>query len=194
MPQRMLPRNFARPPEFLIPLSNSELQELGTFTAIWSQIDWIIMMMVSSLAKTDIKPVLLMIETMTTGPRVNLLKKLCQDDPNDTKAAIKKLCENNSGLIEERNHIIHGVWGIEWNYSTNATKAACYFPKKKRKHIYAEKLIELSQRAADFSRCLGELLEQISPYVSGEKPRPFFFGDGPPPNHQPPPPWPPEQP
>src|SRR5438046_601542 len=78
MPERVLPREFPTPPEFLIPLSNAELQELGTFTAIWSQIDSIMLTIVHQLTGTPLGALQLMMETMTTGPRINLLKKLCQ--------------------------------------------------------------------------------------------------------------------
>lgn len=73
MPERVMPRDFPKPPIFIIPLSNSELQELGTFTAIWSQIDWTIMMLIAKLAETEMANAQLLLETMTTGPRVGLL-------------------------------------------------------------------------------------------------------------------------
>jgi hypothetical protein len=148
MPERVLPREFAIPPEFLLPLSNAELQELGTFTAIWSQVDWIIMMIVCHLTKTEMGSLQLVMESMTTGPRVNLLKKLCQDRPNDIKKAITKVCDDNSGLIEDRNHILHGLWAIEWDCGTGTTEPACLFQKNRRKPIYAKKLAILSERGA----------------------------------------------
>jgi hypothetical protein len=194
MPERVLPREFSVPPEFLIPLSNAELQELGTFTAIWAQLDWIIMLVFCYVAKIETGPAHLIMENMTTGPRVGLLKKLCQADPkNDIKKSIAKICDDNGGLIEDRNHIIHGLWAIEWNYTTGRTTPACLFQKGGRKPIYAGKLAQLSDRAAKFSNELGALLAQLNPQFSRVQraPHPFFFGAGTPTGHAPPP-WPPE--
>jgi predicted 3-demethylubiquinone-9 3-methyltransferase (glyoxalase superfamily) len=115
MPERVLPRAFPLVPELLIPLSNVELQELGTFAAIWGQIDWIVLTMIAHLIKADFGAVQFMLDAMTTGPRIAMLSRLCQQETNDTNKAIKKLCDDNGGLIEDRNHIIHGLWGIEWN-------------------------------------------------------------------------------
>jgi hypothetical protein len=190
MPERVLPRDdFPDSPEYLIPLSNPELQELGTFTAIWSQIDWIIMMMIAQILKTEIGHVQLMLETMTTGPRVNLLKKLCQDD-NEIQKSIRKLCEDQGGLIEDRNHIVHGLWAIHWDYPTGVTTPSCLYQRGKRDPIPAEKLKVLSNRAARFSNRLGNLLKQMNPAWTGNPPRPFFFGAGSPEGYEPPP-WPP---
>jgi hypothetical protein len=194
MPERVLPRDdFPKVPELLIPLSRAELQELGTFTAIWSQIDWIVLIMIAHFTKAEIGAVQFMLETATTGPRINMLKRLCQEDVTDAKIAVRKLCDDNSGLIEDRNHIIHGLWAIEWDYSTGTTTPACLYQKGKRSPIPAEKLKELSDRAATFSSRLGCLLEQINPIFAGEHPRRFFFGKGDPQGHAPPP-WPSTQP
>jgi hypothetical protein len=194
MVERVLPRDFPDPPEFLIPLSNAELQELGTFTAIWSQIDWIMFMMIGQLAKVEYKTLNMMMEGMTTGPRVKLLKRLCQENPSDAAKGVTKLCNDNGGLIEDRNHIIHGLWAVDWNYATGETKAGCLFQKGKRLPISAQKLQELSNRAARFSNGLGNYMAKITPVVGiGEKPRLFLFGAGGHGGH-PPPPWPPKQP
>ncbi len=131
-------------------------------------------------------------ETMTTGPRISLLRRFCQQDPDETKKAVKKLCEKNGGLVEDRNHIIHGTWAIEWDCATGICRVACIYEKNKRDPIPAERLKELSDRAAKFSNALGCLLEKMNPLLSGDRPRRFFFGKGGQEGH-PPPPWPPEQ-
>lgn len=195
MTERILPREFPTAPKFIIPLSNAELQELGTFTALWSQLDWIIMLMVSHLAKIELGTLQLMMESMTTGPRVGLLQKLCKKNPNPTNDRIYKLCTKNGGLIEDRNHIIHGLWAVEWHAnSTKDAQAACLFQKGGRNHIPATKLKTLSDRAANFSSELGECLAGLQPNPVFLAPNPslFLFGKQSPGN-TPPPPWPPEQ-
>lgn len=191
MTERILPREFATPPEFLVPLSNPELLELGTFTAIWAQIDWLIMMMIGKITKTEIPQLLLLTETMTTGPRVGLLGKLCQQDPTETHTAIKKLLDDNGGLIEDRNHLMHGLWMIKWD-SDGSTAAANLYSKNKRKPILASKLVTLTDRASTLSNALCALLERLAPEMAGDfvRPRRFFFGEGPP-DQKSAPTWPP---
>ncbi len=195
MPERILPREFEMPPHYIVPLSNLELQELGTFAAIWSQIDWIILMIYCFLAKIESGPALLTMENMTTGPRINLITKLCQADPDHhTKKAIKKLCDDNGGLVEDRNHITHGLWAIEWEYDTNKTVAACLYQKGNRKPIRADKLRTLSDRAAIFCNRLAKLSADLNPPLQrGEAPNRFWFGAGSPVGRTPPP-WPPTEP
>src|SRR5437879_2438584 len=116
MSERVLPREFSTPPQFLIPLSNAELQELGTFTAIWSQLDWILLTIFVHLTGTQPSVAFSIMENLTTGPRVGLLNKVCQHEPTERKKRIKELLDSNGGLVEDRNHVLHGMWGLEWEY------------------------------------------------------------------------------
>ena len=149
MQERVLPRDFPTNPEFVIPLSNIELQELGTFTAIWAQLDWLILTLFCCLTRVEMGTALLVMEGMTTSPRITLLKKVCHRKPiNDVKKAISKLCDDNRGLIEDRNHIIHGLWAIQDDDVTGKPHPACLYEKGGRKPVPAEKLVLLSNRAA----------------------------------------------
>jgi hypothetical protein len=127
------------------------LQELGTFTAIWSQIDFMTIKMIALLLKISDGPAQFLLEATTTGPRINMLSRLCKEDPDELKKDIRKTCDKNNGLVEDRNHIMHGLWAVEWNTATDETSPGCYFSKGKREPIKATKLKELSNRAAIFS-------------------------------------------
>ncbi|MDF1608411.1 hypothetical protein PZ897_09505 [Hoeflea sp. YIM 152468] len=194
MSERVLPRDFPTPPNYLIPLSNDELLELGTFTAIWSQIDWILLTGISLVTKTEFAHIHSLMETTTTGPRLSALRKLCQKNPNTANTAIKKLCIDNSGLIEDRNHIIHGLWSVKWDQTVSwEPQAACFFQKSNNAPIPATKLRELSNRAARFSNQLAAAISKLNPSLArGEAPRLFLFGDGDP-GRRPPPEWPPKR-
>jgi hypothetical protein len=50
--ERILARTFAVPPAFAVPLSAEELKELGTFVAIWSQIDFLAGYLIGVLTST----------------------------------------------------------------------------------------------------------------------------------------------
>jgi hypothetical protein len=192
--ERILPRDFPEPPEWIIPLSNSELVELGTFTAIWSQIDWILKEIIGHLGRIEPFALVLLSENMTTGPRVNLITRLCQDESDEIMQALKKLCDDNGGLIDSRNHVVHGLWGVHWEHEVDGPPTpACLYQKGKRDPIAAEKLVELSNRAAKFCRSLGRLLEQLTKTVN-TRPRPHIFLYGKSPPQKPPPRWPPNAP
>jgi hypothetical protein len=77
--ERILARTFAVPPAFAVPLSAEELKELGTFVAIWSQIDFLAGYLIGVLTSTP--QALFFLESTTTGPRINLLKKAASKPP-----------------------------------------------------------------------------------------------------------------
>lgn len=191
MVERILPRDFEVPPQFIVPLSNAELQELGTFTAIWSQIDWMLIMAISFVSKIEMPTVLIITDTMTTGPRVGLLSKLCKKEPaTSTMKMIGKLCDDNGGLIEDRNHIMHGLWAVHFDRDSGVLDAACHFHKGQRADISVSKLKTLSDRAAKLSNGLGKAISELAPlFATNSAPMTFYVGKGDPPT--PLPSWPP---
>src|SRR5258708_12696517 len=148
-------------------------------------------MMYYHIGKMEMGGGILKMENMKTGPRVNLVTKTCKADPNnDVKKAIKKVCDDNGGLIEDRNHVMHGLWAIEWEYATNKASAACLYPKGARKPMPAGKLVELSNRAATLCHTLADLLGQLNPQLNRgvlHAPLPSLFPTSTPHSHPPPP-------
>lgn len=191
----ILPRQFETPPQFAVPLTLDELQELGTFVAIWSQIDFLAASLIAHLTNTNMPACILFLESSTTGPRINILKKAASRPPKtDLKNKIASLCDENGGLIEDRNHIMHGFWAINWNLHNDEASAACLFQKGLRRPIFAAKLKILTNRAAKLSNGLGKALRELGRV--GDKlpppPMPYFFGEGDPPPGKHTPPWPPK--
>lgn len=191
------PDTSERPPEFAVPLTFAELQELGTFVAIWSQIDFLAAALIAHLTNTNMPACVLFLESSSTGPRINILKKAAKRPPEtDLKKRIISLCADNSGLIEDRNHIMHGFWAINWELHNDNASAACLFQKGLRRPIFAEKLKVLADRAAQLSNGLGKALRELERVddTLPPPPTPYFFGDGDPPPGKRPPPWPPKLP
>ena len=192
----ILPRPFQNPPQFAVPLSQDELQELGTFVVIWSQIDFLAAHLIAHLTNTNLPACILFLETSTTSPRMRILQKSAERPPaSAAKKDIIKLCKDNGGLIESRNHLLHGFWGVNWDHKSNKVEASALYQKGITRPIAASKIKELSNRAANLSNGLGKAWRTLSDpdnvYLS--PPMTFLFGDGDPPPHMPPPSWPPEQ-
>jgi hypothetical protein len=195
--ERILPREFATPPTFAIPLSVDELRELGTFVAIWSQIDFLAAGLIALLTNTSMAACILFLESSTSGPRLNILKKSAlRPQKTPVKDSIVELCENNSGLLEDRNHIIHGLWAINWDLKTDIVSAGCLFQKGFKPPMPVTKLRILSDRAAKLSNGLGKALRELQRVDDklAPAPLPYFFGDGEPELGRMPPQWPPKSP
>lgn len=196
-PTGLLHREFPVPPALCVPLSDTQLQELGAFVAIWSQIDFLAASLIAHLTNTNMPACILFLESSTTGPRINILKKAASRPPTtDHKTKIVSLCEENSGLIEDRNHIMHGLWAINWNYHNDDASAACLFQKGLRRPIFAKNLKIITNRAAKLSNGLGKALRELG-RVDDKlplPPTPTFFGEGDPPPGKHTPTWPPKSP
>jgi hypothetical protein len=193
--ERILPRHFHVPPAFAIPLSGEELKELGTFVAIWSQIDFLVGNLLGALTGTS--QALFFLENATTGPRINLLKKAASKSPKtQIKTRIIQLCNDNGGLLEQRNHIMHGLWAIEWNLKSNVVSAGCTYQKGWEKPIAASKLSILSDRAAKLAHDLGKVYRELLRIDDKWPPAPisYYFAGGELPKEQPFPQWPPKSP
>jgi hypothetical protein len=98
---------------------------------------------------------------------------------NASLQKVADLCRDMGGLIECRNHLMHGLWAIHWP-DDGETEAASHFAKNP-KPIMATKVAALTDQAATFSSELGLAWRALTPHdflAQAPLPRPFYFGDG----------------
>jgi hypothetical protein len=171
-------------PEYKITLSDAELIELGRFSALWSQMDLLICLALSMLTDCDLKTTLAFVGASTTGPKLNLLRRQEIDD-DETTALIKSIGNKIGTVIEDRNHIVHGVWGMHTD-EDGIAKAGSYFPRKGvDKPLYADRLSGLCETVADITRDLGKLMSLLNRrYVQKTDPQELWFSSDPPPGTQ----------
>jgi hypothetical protein len=133
-----------------IPLTRSNMTALGRFAVIFGQIDHYLTHLLCHLLYLDIPAGYQAMETMTTGVKVNALRKsLPRIEDDETRRRAKEFVENIGGLIERRNHMLHGIWG--WHIRDDGTlKPGCHFAKAKGP-LYPEKLEEYANGAAKLS-------------------------------------------
>jgi hypothetical protein len=176
-------------PAYAVPLRDEELASLGYFSAIWSQLDYWTGITIAFLLSTDIVAAETFMENMTTGPRINLLRRLVprlRDD--EAQKLAKGYCKDMSVLIEKRNHLLHGIWGWSGKTKDDPTfHAASYYPKRRDETIFASELVELCTKAARQTHVIIKIQRLISGYDIPTPPKPgkrapaFFFGPKPPP-------------
>jgi hypothetical protein len=172
-------------PEYLIPLSTEQLTELGRLMAAWSQIDFLIILAIAAVTKTEVGWMLTFCENMMSGARVNLLRRILPNMPSDeARTFAESLCSRLGKLIGRRNHLIHGIWGIHVDREKKTRHPACHDGHNPAAPIYAAELPDLRKRAIAETRQLGLLLKMIAPQHFGRSlpPVPFLFGSGPPPD------------
>jgi hypothetical protein len=116
------------PPPFPVPLNDEQLQELGLFCVVWSQIDMLITMLLTNLSGAPSVDVIAMTASATTAPRLAMLERIVgrirKDEaianpyPSEVAKArdatlkqIADTCKKLHGLAERRNHLMHGFWG-----------------------------------------------------------------------------------
>lgn len=167
-------------PEFRISLSEAELADLGKFYAVWSQIDFLLCVLVSRILKVESGIGGAFMDTMTTGARLDLLRRHL-DDIKDKSAAegVKKCCNSLASLVDQRNHATHGVWGTYVDPETKSERAAAFFGKKGFKPLYASELAELTRRATQKTREFGALIAIIDPKYDARPDKAFWFSPEP---------------
>lgn len=167
-------------PEFRISLSEAELIDLGKFYAVWSQIDFLLCVLVSRILKIESGVGCAFMDTMTTGARLDLLRRHL-DDINDKPATerVRKCCNSLASLVDQRNHATHGVWGTYVDPETKYEHAAAFFGRKEFKPLYASELAELTRRATHKTRELGALIAIIDPKYNTRPNKAFWFSPEP---------------
>ncbi|MGD0865657.1 MAG: hypothetical protein ABSA49_08885 [Rhizomicrobium sp.] len=137
---------------------------------------------IAQLSKIDGGTAYLLLDSTTSGVRLNLFKKLI---PRIHGAAIQNLarefCERMDPLVAKRNHIMHGLWGWRIDLKRNEGTAACYFFKEGDKDIFAKDLAKLVKRANGESMAIHRILSAImhtAPITKGDARPAYVFSDG----------------
>jgi hypothetical protein len=178
-------------PEFAIPLSGDQLKELGLFCAVWSQVDTLITFLLSHFSEADFRAIETMTGQATTTPRVNMLKKLAKASGEPAALRLVEICAEMGGLLEDRNHLMHGLWAIYWA-ANGDTQAGSDYNKRRMQPIMAARLPKLTDQAAKFSAELGAAARALIPAFRTPVPPPrtVYFGPGDPATKKPPKPLP----
>jgi len=136
-------------PAYRVALSADEAFMLGTFTAIWGQIDFFIGLCTAALLKTEFYAAEVLMQNMTTGPRLNLFMSLIRERVSDkaVSALAKEFNSGLSALIEKRNQLMHGMWGIVSD-AGKITSAGSYHAKHKTNYLMADELPKLINDAS----------------------------------------------
>lgn len=181
---------------FEIVLSDEQLEDLGRFTALFSQIDSMMFQIISLATKTRTQDLMALIEGTTSGQRLAMLRRLAENmEDKQARAKAEGVCSGLAALNDKRNHILHGVWGLLWNTEKDTLKAACVYERNRQNPLHAQQLPELCERAAKLSLKVMELLRTLNPAYfkppPAQPPHRLLLAAGPPPN-RPPPEWQPQ--
>lgn len=178
-------------PAFELVLSDIQLENLGRFTAIWSQVDHMLFQAINLTVGIQGIGLLALIEGTTTGQRLAMLRRLIpQMKTEEAKSKAEDACSALGRLLDKRNHIMHGVWGLNWDTATDKLHPACAYEKAKESPLYATQLEDMCERAAKISWKMLDLLHSLTPGVGKPNGVPvrFMFAAGPPPG-RPAPEW-----
>lgn len=169
-------------PEFAVSLTRAELEELGYFNAVWSQIDVIVTLLLAIYAKTEIADIIDMTGGATTAPRVAMLRKLAARN-NDNE--LVKACKDMKKLIGLRNHLAHGVWGVRVPGGGKPPVASCHYHGEPHSPFDASRLGAAIDLASEASHALGKVLRRLTKKPGPDHSHMFYFGEEEP-KHPPP--------
>ncbi|NQV82873.1 MAG: hypothetical protein HQ494_03540 [Rhodospirillales bacterium] len=166
-------------PQYKISLTMEQTLELGRFCVIWGQIDHCLMLSVSKLIAVDLTAGLVILGDMTTGPLVNLLNKnRSRIKDREIKKLTKEFCDDMGGLIEFRNHLMHGIWGW-WLPGKKAKKAkpACHFSKNPHNPVFPDEITAKANEVAELTFKINRIFCHLhGTEMSKDEGKKFFFG------------------
>ena len=165
-------------PKFKIPLTAGQTLEVGRLSVIWGQIDHFVMSSISLLLTTDLAAAVTLMGDLTTGRLVNKLKKSRHRiTDREIRELTKKFCDDMGPLIEARNHITHGMWGLHIpGTDPSKAKPGCMFVNRDNP-VFPEKVTEVANKAAEQTHVISRIWHHLSgkPFPDGN-PK-FYFGN-----------------
>jgi hypothetical protein len=170
-----------------IPLSPEQLQQLGTLSAIWGQIDYLISVSLSQIMGVAPVKVEELLDKQMTGARVtHLRRQLPKIKDEAIRKTAKTFCANMESLIAKRNHITHGIWCWHVDVNTKKGRRASHFLREKDKPIFADELTGLVAKFAEEAKRIHFVhLSLIGGHPKPDEIPQFFISNGPPPDWYP---------
>lgn len=148
--------------EYEVPLSPTELLDLGRVTSILSQVDYMLTEALSSASKTPAWAAYIFAERATMSAKIGMLESFLGGVSNpDAKRAGRKLVKELHRVNDDRNVLFHGMWAHHLNPKTERGLPACIWQRKTP--IRPPDLPGVAERAAKVSRALGEFLAIVNP-------------------------------
>lgn len=174
--------------EYEIPLSDNEIMHLGRFAAVFSQVDYLLNEAISALTKSPWWAANIMLDNVTTGPKLQMLRKIIKKteaDPavdSEARTLATKAADALASLLDKRNHVVHGMWSQQLVTPQRAVKPACFLHRFADGPVFASELKNLATKGAEVTRLLGDLLTHLSPEDQQRpwtEPRKMFVTDRP---------------
>lgn len=162
--------------EYEVPLTETELLDLGRITAIFSQIDFLLTEALSSASKTPAWAAYIFAEKTTMSAKIGMLDSILGGVPDaDAKRAGKKLVKSLHKVNDDRNVLFHEMWAHHLNPKTERGLPACMWQKKTP--IRPTDLPSIAERASSVSRQLGAFLISVNPALGSpwSAPRRIFI-------------------
>ena len=125
-------RPTLEPTYYEIPLTFERSAELGRLSAVFAQVDHLLNELLAYHFKIPFWMLQLTLEGATTGPRVNVLRKFAATIKDKAiREETENVCDAVNGLIDKRNHIVHGLWVFQIISAQKTVKPASMFGKQR---------------------------------------------------------------
>lgn len=165
-------------PKFRITLTAAETLEVGRLSVVWGQIDHFVLCSVSMLLAKDLSAGVALLGTLTTGPLVNQLNKArVRIEDEEIQNLTKKFCEDMGPLIDKRNHLMHGIWGVHLpGKDPTKGKPACFFTKHSTKPLFPQEVTKLANDAARQTHHIVRIWHYLTGQSFPDGQHTYFFG------------------
>lgn len=165
-------------PAYTITLTSEEALHLGRLCAIWGQIDHFLMLTTTTLIAVDLAAGMTIMEDLTTGGLLKLFRKNRVRIPDDNvRETATKFCDDMGGLIERRNHVMHGLWGMYLpGKSVSKGKRACFYLKAPLRPLYSEEIPDIADAAARQSSAIHDIYRHVNGLPEPESRPTYWWG------------------
>lgn len=152
---------------FYVPLTEEQFGWLGKIASTFGQIENQIDRLIAGLTGLEDADLLEAVyDGKQFGSKVTLLKKLNKLIKPHGGEAIARLCQALDDVAPDRNHAIHGQWGLfspDGSLEPSTGIPAAYSPKRGIKPLYATELEWLCERTQQAARYAFEAIEAVWP-------------------------------
>ena len=170
------------------PLSDDDFMVIGRVAVMWTSIEIMVNLLLRKLHSFDTDQFEAFISKQQMSNEIQLIKTAESRLPSSCDVeAFRNLCERMSAANDDRNSIVHGVWGWRPNDKEQNHEAFAVASRGRTKWFSGEGLVPLHNDVAKISLELDDLVTKIiglkpraaegrTIYIGQGDPRPWFPG------------------
>ncbi|MGQ2991497.1 MAG: hypothetical protein ACT6RD_12970 [Brevundimonas sp.] len=162
---------FIIDPAFAVPLTPTQLHDLGVIAVVWGQIDFILDEIICHVHAFDHNQRATFVTDKQIAAKLDLLRSDYTRLPKRLHAGCADLIKRVAQIKQNRNSAFHGVWGWKWETRSKTRQVGAFHSRTKNNPLRPIQLAGMAEELISLSKLAGSIMADLHgmPFVTASQ-------------------------